>query len=263
MSVKTRQQIQKFFNSYKDTDVTFNNSVILETGLKSKEIYINVQGYKIPCILYCASMTKAKVVANISEETFEKIRTANNNVSLRLSFTRDDKSDPLKFFISSKVVSHNPYSTKNSKANFINLEYSKNPPDDLIKILANLLEMRASVDKRKELRIQLNKENIMKLGISLAETVIEIQNIPRKCIIRDLSITGAKIIVFGIAKFLIKKDAILKIKFQNERKPIDIISNVVRCEEVKGRKDLSALAIAFNQNKLPITYLKKINSFFS
>jgi hypothetical protein len=262
MPVQTRQQLLKLYETFKETNVAFNNNVIEATGLLAKQIFLKVAGTQIPCILYSTSMTSAKVIANISPELFEKIRTARNTAYLRFAFKRSEKLDSLKFFVSSKITGFNPYGKNNSQTNFVSLTYSQRPPDDLITILGNLLTVKTNALQRKEERIELNPENIKKLGLKDKNALILVQDIPRKCLLRDISFSGAKLLVLGLGKFLADKEAVLRLNLEASARPVDVNGKVVRTEEVKGRKDITAIALKFDESK-PLPFTKIITNFFS
>jgi hypothetical protein len=261
MPVQTRQQIIKMFETFKETSIAFNSHVIEATGLIPKQIFLKITNSKVPCILYSTSMSSAKVIANLSPELFEKLRSAKNTVYLRFAFKRSEKMDSLKFFVASKVSGFNPYSKNNPQTNFISLEYLQAPPDDLIKILGNLLTAKTNAMQRKEERIPINNENIKKLGINDKNALVLIQDVPRKCLLRDISFSGAKVLIIGLGKFLVNKKAVLRLSIQTSSKPVDIKGKIIRTEEVKGRKDISAIALSFEEEK-PLPFTKSINNFF-
>ncbi len=263
MPVPTRQQIIKLFNNFKEKDVAFNNHVIEATGLLPKQIFLKISNTKVPCILYSTSMISARIIANLSPELFEKIRAARNTVYLRFAFKRSDRTDALKFFISSKVTGFNPYSNNNPHTNFITLNYSQTPPDDLIKILGGLLTVKANAMLRKEERIPITTESLEKLGFKDRNAIILVQEVPRKCILRDISFSGAKILIIGLGKFLINKEAVLRLSIVDVSKPVDIKGKIIRTEQVKGRKDISALALKFNEENKSLSFIQCINNFFS
>ncbi|ADK81705.1 PilZ domain-containing protein [Sediminispirochaeta smaragdinae] len=260
MALMTSQQINRFYQHYREIDVTFNKDVIRATGLLAKHIFLKFLGSQIPCIIFSASMTGAKVIANISSETFERLRQANNLVSLRLSFQESDKNDPLAFFVASKISGFNPYNKEHPTLNFVNLEFTQRPPDDLIGILGTLLEASVNSKKRKEERIQIDANSIRKLGLTSKAGQLRVESIPRPCIIRDLSFSGAKVVVSGVAKFLLGKECHLHLETVEQR-AFNLPATIVRSEEVEGRKDLTAVAIQFLEEQTPIEYKVMLNDY--
>jgi Tfp pilus assembly protein PilZ len=260
MSVVTSQQISKYYELFKTFEITFNKDVIGTTKLNSKEIYIKCLGDQFPVILYSTSMTSAKVIGTVTKEIIEKIKKANNMVSLRFSFNLADKSTPLNFFVAAKVAGFNPYSKENPQLNFITLQYTQRPPDDLIFILGNLLEINVNSKKRTEDRIMITVDSVRKLGFKAKDAKVFIQNIPRTAILRDISFSGARIVIVGVAKFLLDKEAVMHIPLE-AGKPLTIPGKIVRCEEVQDRKDLAVIGIQYNQEAIPMEYKSRINDF--
>ncbi len=256
----TSQQINVFYQTFRSVEVTFNKDVLRATGLLPKQIFLKFLGNQIPCIIFSSSMEGAKIIANITKEVFELIRKANNLVSLRFSFTENDKNAPLQFFVGAKVSGYNPYNKEKPSLNFVNLDFTQRPPDDLIAILGTLLEANANSAKRKEERIQIDANSIRKLGLQSKAGQLRVGAVPRPCIIRDLSFSGAKVVISGIAKFLLNKECLLHLQTVEQR-IFNIPALIVRNEPVEGRKDLTAVAIQFNEEQVPIEYKVLINDY--
>ncbi len=261
MSLITSQQINKYYDLYKNVDVTFTKEVIRVTGLISQQTFIKCIGEQWPCIIYSSSLLGAKIIVNVKDSLFEKIRKANNVISLRFSFHLADKADPLTFFVAAKVNGTAPYGKENSGLSYLNLSYTQRPPDDLIEILGSLLEANINSKKRKDERILITKDSIRKMGLAAKDSYIYIQQVPRKCILRDLSFSGAKVIVMGVAKFLVDKPAVLRIELEEPRIALDIKGKIVRFEAVEGRKDLAALAVQFDEQAVPMEYKIRLNEY--
>jgi hypothetical protein len=256
----TNQQINRYFDHYQDHEVTFTKEVIRALGLLPKKVVFKCLGYQWPCIIYSVSMKGAKIIANISSESYDLIRKANNLISLRFVFAQNDSAEPLSFYVSSRVAGYNPYNKEKPNLNFVSLEFTQRPPDDLIAILGGMLEANINSTKRKEERITVDASSMKKLGLKSKSSQISIQNVPRNCIIRDLSFSGAKVIVPGVAKYLLDKEAELQIDTAEQRS-IVIRGKTIRHEPVEGRKDLAALAIQFHEDRVPMEYKMLINEY--
>lgn len=262
MPITTSQQIQRFYAQYKDNEVTFTKDVMRAVNLIPKQVYFKCLGNHWPCFIYSASMSGARLLATLNEAFYEQIKKSGNMIQLRFAFLREEKSDPLTFYVAAKISGFTPYGKSEKDINFINTVFTQKPPDSLIEILGCLLDATMDSQKRKEERIIITPESIRTLGLRSKESVIYIDNVPRKCLIRDLSFSGAKIIVSGIAKFLINKPALLKIGFEDQPGITDLTGEILRDEEVSGRKDLTALAMKFSDEKVPIEYKMRINQYF-
>jgi hypothetical protein len=145
----------------------------------------------------------------------------------------------------------------------LTMQFTQRPPDDLIEIMGRLLDANMNSTKRREERILLTPEALRKLQIISKETAIFIQGVPRRCILRDISFSGAKIIMIGVAKFLMDKTAALRIDFEDPREAILLKGRIVRSEDVEGRKDLVALALHYEETQVPMNYKMRINDFLS
>ena len=84
-----------------------------------------------------------------------------------------------------------------------------------------------------------------------------------KCILRDISFSGAKILMAGAGELFDKENIELYLHFQDTNMPIHLSGQVLRYETVEGRDDIVALAIKYNEDKIPMSYKSKINQFFS
>src|SRR6056297_2776710 len=128
MAISTSQQIARYYQQYSDVDVTFTKDVIKATLLNPKQVYLKCTGYQWPIVVYSASMTGAKVIANMKTSLSEAVKKSNNMVSLRLSFLQRDKADPLSFFVGAKIAGYTPYGQEKPELYFLTLTYTQRPP---------------------------------------------------------------------------------------------------------------------------------------
>lgn len=260
MVYATSQQLTRYYELYQNIDVTFSKEVIKTTRLIPSQVYIKALGGQWPCVINSTSMVGAKVIAGVKSGAYERIQEGNTSVNLRYSFADPEKNEPISFFVSAKVTGINQYSGSTDLV-LINLVYTQRAPDDLIEKLGQLLEANINSTKRREDRILITPNAIRKIGILQKETVIFIQGIPRRCILRDLSFSGAKVIMVGIAQFLQDKDVVIRIDFDDPRAAIGIKGHIVRTEDVENRKDLVALAVKYNESEVPMVYKMHINNY--
>jgi hypothetical protein len=263
MSITTGQQITKYFELYHAIDVTFTKEVIHVTGLYTQQVFLKCMGEQWPCVIYSTSFIGAKIVASVKPALFDKIRNANNSVSIRFSFKEPNKADTLTFFIAGKVLGFTPYSQGGGDLQFINVQYTQRPPDPLIEILGRMLEANVNSAKRRDERITVTPDSARRMGLVTKETLLYIQGVPRKCILRDISFSGAKVIIVGIAKFLEQKAITLVIDMEEPRESYSIRGTIVRSEAVEGRKDLAAVAIHFDEPSIPMNYKIHINDYLT
>jgi hypothetical protein len=80
--------------------------------------------------------------------------------------------------------------------------------------------------------------------------------------VRDLSFGGAKILVTGIAKFLENKKATLKLLRGETSEEMQIPGEILRVENVEGRKDIVVIALKFPDDP-PLNFKLMINGYLT
>ena len=262
MALITSQKISEYYERFKSIEVTFTKEIILVTGLIPGQVYLKCVGDFWPCVIISSSFQGAKIVANVKSGLLQKLERANNMVSLRFCFKIADKANPVTFFINTRSVGYSPYAGSQDVALF-SLQFTQRPPDDLIEIMGRILEANINSAKRREERIIITPETTRKLNIISKESAIFIQGVPRYCILRDISFSGSKLIMMGVAKFLVNRDAALRVDFDDPRESYLLKGKFIRSEAVEGRKDLIALAVLFNESSVPMGYKVRINNYLS
>ena len=261
MSVITTQQISKYYDQFKGTDVTFTKDVIRATLLYPKNVQLRCLGYQWPVILYSSSMNSAKIIANVKAPIKEVTAKANGLVQLRYSFIQREKNDPLSFFLNAKIASFMPYSKDQPELSFINLVFTNRPPDELILRLGQLIEANVAYQQRREERIPATPEVLDALGIDPRGSSLVIDGLPRKCILRDVSFSGAKLILMGLAPFLVNKSGVLRYTLTEGAGTLNVPATVIRFEQVQGRQDLAAFAIRYDEDRVPAEYKMRLSAF--
>jgi hypothetical protein len=262
MGVLTSQKITVYYERFKTIEVTFTKEIIQVTGLLTQQVHLKCVSDFWPCVIYSSSFQGAKIVANIKSGLAEKLQQANNYASLRYCFKNADSVNPVTFFVSTRVMGFTPYGGSKDVAMFT-LQFTQRPPDDLIEIMGGLLDANVNSAKRREERILITAETQRKLNIASKESTIFIQGVPRRCILRDISFSGAKIIMVGVSKFLVDREVALRIDFDDPREAFLLRGKFVRSENVEGRKDLIALAMLFDESSVSMAYKIRINNFLS
>jgi len=262
MGIVTSQKITVYYERYKGIDVTFTKEIIQVTGLVTQQIHLKCGSDFWPCVIYSSSFNGAKVVINIKSGLMEKLQSVNNYANLRYCFKLPDKANPVIFFVATRVVGQTAYGGS-SDVVILNLQFTQRPPDDLIEIMGRLLDANVNSAKRREERITLTDEAQRKLGIQSKESAVFIQGVPRRCIMRDISFSGAKVIMMGVAKFLVDKEAALRIDFDDPRESFLLKGKFVRYENVEGKKELIALALQYADSTVPMGYKMRINDYLS
>ncbi|MDR2143806.1 MAG: PilZ domain-containing protein [Treponema sp.] len=260
MALVTSQKIATYYERYKTIDVTFTKEIIQVTGLVTQQVYLKCVSDFWPCVVYSTSFGGAKVVVNVQTGLISKLQQANNMVSLRFCFKNAETGNSVTFFVSSRVAGYTPYGGSKDAALFT-LLFTQRPPDDLIEIMGKVLDANVNSAKRKDERILLSPESIRKIGLLTKETAVFIQGVPRRCILRDISFSGAKLIMMGVAKFLVDREAALRVDFDDPRESFLLKGKFIRSETVEGRKELIALAMQFTASTIPMGYKIRLNDY--
>jgi len=262
MGVLTSQKISTYYERYKEINVTFTKDMIQITGLLTQQVHLKCGNDFWPCVVYTASFSGAKIVANTKTGLLGKLQSTNNFVNLRFCFRPPGESNTVTFFVAARVLASVPYGNSQD-VNMFTLQFSNRPPDDFIEIIGRVLDANVNSAKRKDERIPLNADNLRKLNITSTETALTIQNVPRRCILRDLSFSGTKIIMMGIAKFLLDKEATVRIDFNDPREAYVIKGKLIRAEDVEGKKEMVALGLQFDEAAVPMGFKIRLNDMLT
>jgi hypothetical protein len=262
MGVLTSQKIATFYERFKEIDVTYTKEVIQVTGLQSKQVYLKCVSDVWPCVLYSSSFQGAKVVVNIKSGLIAKLQQANNMVSVRFCFKDPNGGEQVTFFVAARSIGYSPYGGSQDVALFT-VQFTQRPPDDLIEIMGRLLDANFNSTKRRDEQITLGPENIRRLNLLSGEAAVFIQGVPRRCIMRDISFSGVRIIMMGVLKFLLDKEASIRLDFNEPRQSYLIKGRFTKAENVESRKDLLVLCLAFDEGAIPMSYRMRLNDYFS
>jgi hypothetical protein len=261
MSIVTSQQLTRYYEQYKSTDVTFNKQVISAVGLVTKGVYLKLQDRQLPCMVFSSSMSGARVIANVPAPVMLTLQ-GNSRLALRWCFKLPEKVEPIAFFVSCRPAGFTHYAVQGPDVQFVSLEFTQRPADDLIQILGSLIEANANSQRRKDERIVLTPESMKKLGLESREATLIVDAKSHKCVLRDLSFSGAKAAVSGSGESFMGRSLSLKFTPGEEMPELTLPAVVRRVEEIGGRKDIFAVSIEYSSDP-PMSYKLLINSFIS
>ena len=265
MAILPAVKIQEYYEKYQSKELFFNKSIRQETGLDTSKVMLKMCGNMFPCVLYSCSMSYAKIVMNLDEEAFSMIQNAKNALTLHFSFLPDQQKHDIQFFVSCTTKALKSFKINNGRdtSYIITLAFYQKPPDALIEILGKVLESIENFEKRKELRIKLDKKIADEIGFISQKALIEIDSINRPCIITDISASGC-----GAILMLLKPDLIvnktIKITYhlQDLKMPNLILTGVVkRYEQVESKKLLYQIGILYDLESVPYKYKNIINGY--
>lgn len=260
MGITTSQTITRYYDQYRDTEIAFSKDIIRALNLDPRQVYIKCNGGQWPCIINSTSFQLARIIIGTKGGAYTQLAGKEAPLcNIRFCFNPPG-SEMVTFMVAGKVTQIAPYMNSQDLA-IVTLTFTQRPPDDLIETVGQLLEANQNAMRRREERILLNEENKRKLSLTREETIIMIQNVPRHCILRDLSFAGAKVILLGLSQFLAGKEIILRIDFDDPNETVSIRGIIVSADLIQGRKDICAASIQFVESQVPLAYKLHINNF--
>jgi hypothetical protein len=263
MSIVTTQQLNRYYEQYRNTDVTFNRQVISAVGLVARGVYLKIQDRQLSCTVFSSSMTSARVVASVPGAVMVALKQVNNRLALRWCFKLPDKVEPMTFFVTCRPTGFTHYAVQGPDVHFITLEFTQRPPDDLILILGSLLEAKFNSQKRKDERVIVNPETMKKLGLETREAALVVEGRTCKCVLRDLSFSGARVVVSGKPATFADKVVSLRFAPGDQAPELTLPARVNRVDEVGGgRKEILTVSAEYT-GEPPMSYKLLINSYVS
>lgn len=262
MGITTSQQLQNYYDFYRDKEVTYTKEVLRTLAVDPRQIYVKCNGAQWPCIINSTSFMLARIIVGTKGGAYAAMTKKDAPpVSLRFYFSQQH-DQPISFFVTGRITEVSPYMNSTELA-VITLTFTQRPPDDLIDRVGSMLEANSNAIRRKDERITITEDSKRRLNMSKDETIIFIQNVPRRCILRDISFSGAKVILLGIEKFIQGKDTILRLHFDEPDEIITLTGHVVKTDPVEGRPEIIYACLQFNEQTVPNSYKIRINTYLT
>lgn len=263
MGLATSQQLTKYYDQYRDTEITFTKDIIRALGLDPRQIYVKCNGGQWPCIINSTSFQQAKIIVGTKGGAFQYLAAKDNpTANIRFCFNEQEDGEVITFLVSSRVAEIRPYMNSKDLV-IVTLQFTARPPDDLIEICGKLLETNANAIRRREERIAINEDSKRKLNLVKEECNVIVQSVPRHCVVRDLSFSGARVILIGLAQFLANKEAILRLEFNEPTEILSIRGSIASVDLIQGRKDICIASIKFDESQLPLSFKMHLNEYLT
>ena len=260
MALVTAQQLQDYYDHYRDTEITFTKEITKILSVDPRQIYVKCNGNQWPCIINSTSLMACRIIVGVKGGAYAMLSQKETGpVSVRFCFTDSDKQ-MISFFVNGKVSDIKPY-MNSAELSVITISFTQRPPDDLIERLGTLLDANANAIRRKEERVILNPDVKRKLGLTKEEAIVQISGVPRHCILRDLSFGGVKILMMGLQKYVENQQALLQLRFEEPQEVIQVGGVVVASSPIEGRNDILMVSIQFGDKTVPIAYKIRINNY--
>ncbi|MBR1638243.1 MAG: PilZ domain-containing protein [Treponema sp.] len=262
MGVTTSHHIQHYYDYFRDKEIVFTKANLKALKIDPRQIYLKCNGGQWPCIINSTSLQQVRVFVGTGSGIYQAInKNRSVPISVRYSFFANN-GEPIQFFVNSTVAEVKPYPASNELA-IVTLSFTQRPPDELILRLGEFIEVNENFKNRKEERISLNENSLRQLGIPKEESYIFIEGVPRKCVMKDLSFGGARVMLVGIPKFLENKSVDLRMFFTDTNEKLSLPGVIKEAEFLEGRKDVSTVHIEFSADDIPMSYKFHINSYIT
>jgi hypothetical protein len=261
MAVLPRQKIQDYYMEFKSIPITFHKEVIQVTGLQAKQVILKCGSDFFPCVIYSTSFEEAKIVASNKSGLMDRLKDTNNSASIKFCFKVPSSGEQVVFLVTARVTDSVPYDAGVDMSMFT-LQFTQRPPDDLIEIVGRIIEANKSFTKRKDDRITITPETLRKLHFTQKEVGVTIDGVPRRCILRDISFTGARLVMLGISKFLVNKPISIKFDFEEPDESYIINGKAINVEKVAERNDMVVLNMTYN-DPVPMAYKVRLSDYLN
>lgn len=262
MGIITSQQLQNYYDFYRDKEVTYTKEVLRTLAVDPRQIYVKCNGAQWPCIINSTSFQIARIIVGTKGGAYAAMAKKDPPpVSLRFYFIQQH-DQPISFFVTGRITDISPYMNSTELA-VITLTFTQRPPDDLIEKIGSMLEANSNAIRRKDERIIITDDAKRRMNMTRDETIIFIQNVPCRCILRDISFSGAKVILLGIEKFIQGKETILRIHFDEPDEIIQLAGHVVKTSPVEGRPEIIYACLQFDEAAVPTSYRIRINTYLT
>ncbi len=262
MPLPSSQLISRYYDLYRDKEITFTKETLHYLRIDPRQIYIKCAGGQWPCIINSTSFQYSKIILGVGSGAIAEIKKKPDMpVQVRYCFIQEDNT-PLSFFVTGHVTQIFPFKETNELV-IITISFTQQPPDDLILRMGQFIDTNENFTNRRDERIIINKDIVRRLNLEKEETIINVSGVPRRCILRDLSFGGCKVMCMGVPKFLVNKDSDLKLTFIEPQVSFNIPGIIKNAESLEGRKDICLISIAFNPEQVPMQFKVLINQFLT
>lgn len=262
MGVTVSHTISRYYDYFRDREIIFTKNNLKALRIDPRQIYLKSDGGLWPCIINSSSLQMAKVFVGTSSGIYSLMQQKKiKSLSIRYTFF-GQKNEPIQFFVNCIVSDIKPHPSSNELV-IVTLEFTQRPPDDLIFRIGEFAEVNDNFTKRIEEKIIINQNSVRQLGLPKEETFVFITEVPRKCILKDISFGGATVMLVGIPKFLQEKDVDLRLFFTNTNEKVSLKGKISSANFLGDRKDICVCHITYIIDEIPMTYKFHINSFIT
>lgn len=258
MGILGNTQILAFYKEFQHRELSYTREVAGSLGLLYESPTLKIAGENFACLVHSLSFSAARIVLRVPSVQIEELRTGTRVGILRISFQAGLRSEVEEFTLSGKFTfqSHKAGSDGTTLL-LVRLDFNHRPPEGLIEIQGRYLKLRSDAELRKDLRITVDEATLRLMGMKSSRADMVIDQIPRKCVLREVSFGGATVILGGVAKFLGEREFRLSLDLSSGS-PVDVPGKIIRAEPLEGYKAMAVLGLSHHEDRVPGAYLRAV-----
>ena len=259
MTNLSAEKIAEYYHQYRYQEIRFDEKAIDASGLIQRELYLQCGESRWSCKIRTASLTGAKVEVKLTQEEIQSILAA-GDVSVNYSFAGLKAMPiPMSYTVDFVISDESSIVRLKTDAWVLSLSTTKQPPDYVIEVFGDLLRFRATSKGRQEERIEINANSAAQLGLKSMTTNITLDGVMNECVLRDLSFSGAAVLLSSGEK---KKPAkgILQLLFLKPDTIFELTGTVMRYQLEKGSSGSYFAGLRFEEAVIPLDYKMRINA---
>ncbi len=241
-------------------DILFTRGVLSYLNLAPKNIMLSCGPYRFVAVLQVANFQRIQFVTPDSGLLEEALEKYDNIVSIRFVFA-NKKEQPLNVpGVFDKMLPYPP----NKKYKLAAVKLDAPLPERYEQIISSILEIERRARDRLEPRIRLASNDRDYFGLDTSQTLISIGGAAQRCYLRDLSASGANIIILDNHLPRMEDDVYLILHLNNQFYPVEMESHIMKADWYDESKQLIQIVLRFVPENVPVSYytfLDKIVKF--
>jgi hypothetical protein len=262
MTVLGTNVLQGLYQEYLTTELTYTKDVAAGLGLLPNESTVKIQGLLFPCVVHSASFQSAKFLLRLKPEQWKVIQFGSKIATLTLVLldSRRGKKELYQFNGSLQVLQK--HTTPEGDFVFLAaVQFSHRPHEVFLQSHGSYLNLKKEAHQRQSDRILLTPENMGILELASLNTTVIIDKIERKCLLREVSYGGARVILTGVGQLL--NDKPFDLTFPHlVLGNLAITGKITRAENMESHRGLAHVALSYSPGEVPVNYLGTLQKAF-
>ncbi|HAK45935.1 MAG TPA: hypothetical protein DCO79_08470 [Spirochaeta sp.] len=250
------------YEKYKYDEITFSGTIIKSSGIVQRDLFLISGNSQWPCTILTASMTGVRVSVTLSVEEISKL-SESSSVQLHFSFMGlKPHFIPIAFSVPYRITELTNTSSLSAATHMLTLAIAVPPPDFLIKLFGDLMNIQTLTTKRAETRVNINSNTAEELGLKSTHCRLKCGEVLQDCRLKDISLTGCQIIL-NSENQITNKRVILEVIFRDPDSITEIEGRVIRLVNIKESRDKASAGVLFEKARIPHEYTERIHKLLN